>query len=113
MAVYKTTLGALLLASATAAAKYEQYILAPSSRTLHPTAVYKVNGSVEGAESLVGTGDAMGRAMFQGESAVTYDFGIVCLPLPTDSALQGVNLTNRTLLGLSLSLLVTLTTINT
>ena len=58
------------------AAKYEEYILAPDSRTLHPVSVHKVNGSVSGAESLAG--DSTGSATFQGQSAaVTYDFGKV------------------------------------
>lgn len=68
-----------LLASAslisTAAAKYDQYILAPSSRTIHPVAVYqgKVNGTVTNAESIAG--EAVGSAVFTDVSAVTYDFG--------------------------------------
>lgn len=72
MVLFKT--GALLLSATLAtAAKYEQYILAPSSRTLHPVSVYKVNGTVSGAESL--TGDDEGSATFKGPSAVTFDFG--------------------------------------
>ncbi|KAK5169384.1 uncharacterized protein LTR77_005359 [Saxophila tyrrhenica] len=63
----------LLLATAASAAQYEQYILAPSSRSLHPVSVYNVNGTVNGAASL--TGDAIGSATFDGVSAVTYDFG--------------------------------------
>jgi hypothetical protein len=38
--------------------------------------VYQVNGSVSNADSL--TGDTSGNAVFQGQSAVTYDFGKVC-----------------------------------
>ncbi len=64
------------LASPASAAQYEQYILAPSSRTLHPVSVYQVNGSVTNAASL--TGDAVGSGVFQDVSAVTYDFGKVC-----------------------------------
>ncbi|KAK4493955.1 hypothetical protein PRZ48_015141 [Zasmidium cellare] len=68
-----STASALLLsATLTTAAKYSEYILAPSSRTLHPVSVYKVNGTVDGAESL--TGDEEGSATFQGPSSVTYDF---------------------------------------
>jgi len=55
------------------AAKYEQYILAPNSRTLHPASVYKVNGTVDNAESLVGA--PQGSAAFRGISAVTFDYG--------------------------------------
>lgn len=54
------------------AAKYEQYILAPSSRSLHPVSVYDVNGTVTGAESL--TGDQLGSAVFEDASAVTFDY---------------------------------------
>lgn len=67
---------ALLACSSLASAqKYEQYILAPESRTLHPVAVYqdKVNGTVTGAQSIAG--NSLGSAVFQGASAVTYDFG--------------------------------------
>lgn len=67
--------GALLFSSLAVAAKYDQYILAPSSRTLHPATVHKVNGTVDGADSL--TGDSPGSATFHGESSVTYDFGKV------------------------------------
>lgn len=66
-------LSLLLSATLTTAAKYSEYILAPSSRTLHPASVYKVNGTVDGAETL--TGDDEGNATFSGPSAVTYDFG--------------------------------------
>ncbi|KAK7513602.1 bacterial alpha-L-rhamnosidase domain-containing protein [Phyllosticta citriasiana] len=52
---------------------YEEYILAPSSRDLHPVSVYKINGTVKGAETL--TGDALGSATFTDDSAVTYDYG--------------------------------------
>lgn len=65
-------LGILLSASLATAAKYEEYILAPSTRTLHPVSVHKVNGTVDRAESL--TGDGEGSATFQGPSAVTFDF---------------------------------------
>ena len=75
MSVTSKLVGALLLATIVSAAQYEQYILAPKSRTLHPASVHKVNGSVSNAESL--TSDSLGNAIFQGPSAVTYDFGIV------------------------------------
>lgn len=75
MVMIKSTLGALLFSSLAAAARYDEYILAPSSRTLHPRFVYKVNGTVDGAESLAA--DSSGSAIFRGESSVTYDFGIV------------------------------------
>lgn len=61
---------------AAAVSKYDEYILAPKSRTIHPVAVYqdKVNGTIVGASSLAS--DSPGSAIFQGVSAVTYDFGI-------------------------------------
>jgi hypothetical protein len=64
-----------LFALTAQAAKYEQYILAPSSRTLYPASVYQVNGSVTDSSSL--TGESSGTATFQDVSAVTYDFGKV------------------------------------
>lgn len=65
----------LLFTASSSAAKYDGYILAPASRTLHPVAVWqgKVNGTVTGAESIAGRGP--GSARFQDKSAVTYDFG--------------------------------------
>jgi hypothetical protein len=76
MDLFRGVVLALFLPLFASAAKYEQYILAPSSRTLHPVSVYQVNGSVSNADSL--TGDTSGNAVFQGQSAVTYDFGKVC-----------------------------------
>ena len=74
MFLSSTTQAALLaLASIVAARPYQEYILAPSSRTVHPASVYNVNGTV--AESGSITGGATGSANFQGVSAVTYDFG--------------------------------------
>ncbi|KAK4620007.1 hypothetical protein CLAFUW4_11097 [Fulvia fulva] len=66
------SLGLFLLAGLSAAAQYEEYILAPSSRELHPVSVYKVNGTVDGADSL--TGDDSGSSTFEGVSSVTFDF---------------------------------------
>ena len=65
----------LALPALAAASQYEEYILAPSSRTIHPVAVYgNVNGTVSGASSIAGS--VPGSALFQGAgSAVTYDFG--------------------------------------
>lgn len=64
---------ALLLCGTARAAKYQDYILAPSSRTLYPAKVHGFNGSISGAESLIGS--TGGEAVFDGVSAVTYDFG--------------------------------------
>jgi hypothetical protein len=60
----------VLFFSFTRAIPYDQYILAPSSRTLHPISVYKVNGTVTGAESV--TEGNSGSVVFQDDSAVTY-----------------------------------------
>lgn len=63
----------IALSTLTLAAKYEEYILAPSSRTLHPVSVYQVNGTVSGADSMLGP--SVGSTAFEGISSVTYDFG--------------------------------------
>ncbi|KAB2579338.1 putative alpha-l-rhamnosidase protein [Lasiodiplodia theobromae] len=60
------------VAASALAVPYEEYILAPSSRTLHPVSVWKVNGTVSGAESV--TGDALGSATFTDASAITFDY---------------------------------------
>jgi hypothetical protein len=52
---------------------YDQYILAPKSRALHPVSVYNINGTVTGADSV--TGDDFGNVTFQDHSALTYDYG--------------------------------------
>lgn len=74
----KITCAALLALAglASAVSEYDEYILAPKSRTLHPVAVYqdKVNGTIIGASSLAS--DSTGSAIFKGISAVTYDFGV-------------------------------------
>jgi hypothetical protein len=67
------TSAALLLSGVVAAAKYEEYILAPRSRTLYPANVHGFNGSISGTDSLIGS--TGGEAVFDGISAVTYDFG--------------------------------------
>ena len=70
----KTALALFAFISHTFAIPYSEYILAPSSRTLYPASVYKVNGTVENAESL--TNSAAGNATFTGtNSSVTFDYG--------------------------------------
>lgn len=64
---------ASLLSGLAAASKYEEYILAPRSRTIYPAKVHGYNGSISGTESLLGSDG--GQAVFDGVSAVTYDFG--------------------------------------
>lgn len=61
------------LSSRVHAVPYSEYILAPSSRILHPESVHRINGTVSNAASL--TGSASGSAVFNGTSAVTYDYG--------------------------------------
>jgi len=63
----------LTAAVPTLAIPYEQYILAPKSRTLHPTSIHSTNGSVTNPESLF---NANGSAVFTGDAATAYDFGI-------------------------------------
>jgi hypothetical protein len=74
MALSSSLFGLLLAAASVSAIPYSEYILAPESRTLYPSSIYKVNGSVTAAESLVGTAD--GSAIFNGISSVTFDYSI-------------------------------------
>jgi hypothetical protein len=55
------------------ASPYEQYILAPKSRTLYSVSVHSSNGSVTDPESLTGSN---GSSVFTGVAATSYDFGI-------------------------------------
>jgi hypothetical protein len=73
MSISQLTSTVLLLSGLATAAKYEEYILAPRSRTLYPEKVHGFNGSISGTDSLIGS--AGGEAVFDGISAVTYDFG--------------------------------------
>jgi hypothetical protein len=57
----------------TLASPYEQYILAPKSRTLYPISVHSSNGSVTNPESL---SSSNGSSVFTGVAATAYDFGI-------------------------------------
>jgi hypothetical protein len=57
----------------TSAIPYEEYILAPSSRNLHPVSVHSTNGSVTFPESLT---SSSGSAIFTDDAATAYDFGI-------------------------------------
>jgi hypothetical protein len=64
---------ALFAGLSSAAAKYDEYILAPSSRTILPASIYKVNGTVDSSEALLsGNTDS---ATFSDKSSVTLDFG--------------------------------------
>ena len=66
---------ALLVPAVAAAATvpYQEYILAPASRTVIPTSVHSTNGSVTSPEAL--TQPSSSGATFNGVSSVTYDFG--------------------------------------
>ncbi|EOA87433.1 glycoside hydrolase family 78 protein [Exserohilum turcica Et28A] len=77
----------LLLSNAAAATAipYEEYILAPKSRVLHPVSVHSSNGSVTDPASLTtahanGSGgsssSSSGSSIFTGAAATAYDFGI-------------------------------------
>jgi hypothetical protein len=66
----------LAYASTSLAIPYDQYILAPKSRTLHPVSVHSSNGSVITPEHLITSSPSNSTAVFQGESATAYDFGI-------------------------------------
>ncbi|KZM26600.1 catalytic [Ascochyta rabiei] len=63
---------AVLVASSTAI-PYDEYILAPRSRTLYPVSVHSTNGSVSSPESLT---NSNGSSVFDGDAATAYDFGI-------------------------------------
>lgn len=51
---------------------YEEYILAPRTRTLYPDSVHSSNGSVSNPDSLTASS---GSSVFQDDSATAYDFG--------------------------------------
>lgn len=61
------------MASTCLAIPYSEYILAPASRTVLPSFVHQINGSVTNAIAL--TEGNNGTAIFDGVSSVTYDFG--------------------------------------
>jgi len=61
------------LATVSTAIPFSEYILASESRTLYPAGVHSTNGSILNAESLLRTPN--GSAVFNGPSAVTFDFG--------------------------------------
>lgn len=62
-----------MLAGLVQSVPYSEYILAPSSRTVFPVAVYNINGTVDNAEGLLNGVNT--TATFSAVSAVTYDFG--------------------------------------
>lgn len=82
---------------AASATPYDEYILAPSSRTIYPASLHRANGTVTNAQSLVGvpssssSSSANGSAVFRGNSSVTFDYaknigGIVSVTVGAVSA---------------------------
>jgi hypothetical protein len=72
---------------------YQEYILAPSSRTVYPASVHQVNGSVTNAASLVESADD--NAIFNGISSVTFDYakniaGVVSVTVGESSSYDAV-----------------------
>ncbi|KAI1796990.1 Six-hairpin glycosidase [Ganoderma leucocontextum] len=67
----------LLAAGATALVPYQQYILAPSSRTVRPVAVYLQSGSLSSETALLDSQLSSGGSLTLDafSSSVTYDFG--------------------------------------
>jgi hypothetical protein len=61
------------LLSPSIAIPYEEYILAPSSRTVYPVSVHSTNGSVTDPASL--TSSSSGSSVFSDDAATAYDFG--------------------------------------
>lgn len=57
----------------TLAIPYDEYILAPKSRTLNPASVHNTNGSVTAPDSLT---SPTGSSIFNDSAATAYDFGI-------------------------------------
>lgn len=54
-------------------APYEEFILAPSSRTVYPTSIHRVDGIVTNSQSLVSSKN--GSAILTGNSCITLDYG--------------------------------------
>ena len=67
----------VLALGATASVPYEQYILAPSSRTVRPTSVYLRSGSLFAKDALLDgqVSSGKGLTLYTFNSSVTYDFG--------------------------------------
>jgi hypothetical protein len=73
---FSSAVSILAYASASLAIPYDQYILAPKSRTLHPVSVHSSNGSVTTPEHLTTSSLSNSTTIFQDDSAAAYDFGI-------------------------------------
>lgn len=70
-----TLLPVALAGLAAGATPYDEYILAPSSRTIYPPSIHRVNGTVSNARSLLTPSTTNGSAIFRGNSSVTFDYG--------------------------------------
>lgn len=97
-------LSALALgASAVSTGSYDEYILAPESRTIYPASIHRVNGSVSNAASLVSSTN--GSAVLKGNSSITFDYkknvgGIVSVTVtssPPADAILAVTFTESSL----------------
>lgn len=59
------------------ATRYNEYILAPKSRILHPTSLHSRNGTVADPDALLASARNLSSATtFENMSAAAYDFGI-------------------------------------
>ena len=67
---------AAITASAASAVPYQNYVLAPSTRTLRPVAIYKQDGPSSSPDALLDGHDAdAALALDAFNASVTYDFG--------------------------------------
>ncbi|KAJ7594706.1 bacterial alpha-L-rhamnosidase domain-containing protein [Mycena floridula] len=102
MMILLKLLAGLSVVAAAHASPFDEYILAPSSRTLHPLSIHKVNGTVRNPEVLLDNA-RLGHATFVGNSSVTYDYqknigGIVSLQFASGtSGCVGVTFTESSL----------------
>lgn len=85
---------------------YNEYILAPFSRTIYPPSIRRTNGTVNNAQSLLSSSsNTTGAAVFKGNSSITFDYeknigGIVSLTVGSVSspdAVLGVTFTESSL----------------
>jgi hypothetical protein len=65
-----------VLLSGSLAVPYEQYILAPKSRTLTPVSIHSSNGTASSPENLLSGSTSNASATYSGTSATAFDFGI-------------------------------------
>ena len=65
------------VASAVAAIPYQEYILAPASRTVRPVSIFRQDGPSTSPDALLAQNAGAGQSLVLGgfNSSVTYDFG--------------------------------------